>query len=294
LTDTGQRVEHLSPVGEAVLRALAEYRYLTAQQMLDIGVAKDRGHLGKVLNGFLTVTKREGSRERRPKEIGELDYGVRVGRGRLPRIYYLAKRGAELLEFFDPDSAPVPYPPRVRRRGSDYFHQLYTVDFHIALRQWADAEGQNLTWLQYFDWWPAADKERQHPVTLLKLEEKNIVADAVFRLRDDAGKERTFAFEMANGMDTGRVVKQMQNYCVGLEDESISNALGLGRQALRIIYVFEHRRLLELVQKRANSNPLLQDYEPHFFLSDRESLAAENLQKGWQRITSSRKRVHWF
>ncbi len=288
MSDQADHVEHLSPIGFAILKALAEYRYLTTNQILDLGLAKDRGYLGKVLSGLLSVGGKGAGKQRRPKEIGELDFGVKVGKGRLPRMYYLTKRGAELLEHVQPDLTPVPYPPRVVQFAPDYEHRVRTIDFHIALNAWAKTSEQEVLWFRrYYDWWPATEKSRQHPVTRIQLEHKNIVPDALFMLNDNASIERLFAFELANGMDTGRVVDQMREYCRGLDQGRINDAFDYGKKAVRILYVFEHQRLLELVQTKAMKDRWLQNYAPHFFLKTADECSPTTMQINWHNLDAS-------
>jgi Replication-relaxation len=295
LSDRSDDVEHLSPMGYLVLKALAEYRYLTTNQMLDLGIAKDRGYLGKVLADLQSAGKDDGLRRRRPKEVGALDFGVKVGRGRLPRMYYLTKRGAFRLEDVEYESAPVPYPPRVVQFSPDYEHRVSTVDFHIALNMWAEKSDQNLRWFRrYYDWWPANKKRRQHPVTQISLEHKNIVPDALFMLDDKSGAERLFAFEMANGMDTGRVVDQMREYCRGLDQGKINAAFNYGTKAIRILYVFEHQRLLELVQAKAVQDRWLQQYAAHFFLKTTDDISQSEFVTVWKKLDAGSSSVRLF
>ncbi len=263
---TGDHLVSISQVGENILRALAGFRYLTAQQMITLGIAKDKGHLHKVLLGLLSVKKKDGPAERRPKEIGELDFGVKVGKGRLPRLYYLTKRGAETLEEIDPALAPVGYPQRVTKFASDYEHRVRCIDFHILLHRWCVQNGHSLPWARwYFNWGEGSKGGRPQPVTRIPLKTGSIVPDGLFRIRDETGDERLFAFEMANGRGTGRVVQQIEHYCQAIDEEAINRACGY-RHAIRVIFVFEHERQLELVAERSRRSTWLQAHAPHFFL----------------------------
>lgn len=294
LSDRPDLVKRVSPVGFEILKSLAEYRYLTTNQFLDLGIAKDRGHLGKVLASFLSTRKHGDRIERKPREIGELDFGVKVGRGKLPRMYFLTKRGADLLEQLDPSSNEISYPPRVVQFAPDYEHRVRTVDFHISLSKWARNNRQDLVWFRnYFDWWPATRQARQHPVTRIRLLHKNIIPDAQFKLRSEDGIERLFCFEMANGMDTSRVIQQMREYCRGLDQGAINEALETTK-AVRIIYVFEHDRLLELVQDRSRRDPWLQKYLPHFFLKTIDDIGFGNLRIGWHQLAKNTKKQSLF
>ncbi len=277
---------NLTSVGYEVLRALSEYRYLTTKQILALGIVKDRGHLGHVLSSLLSAKRRDEAGERKPKEIGEIDFGVKVGKGRLPRMYYLTKQGAELLEFIDPELAPVSYPNRVVRFAPDYEHRVSCVDFRIALNAWATDNGNTVSrYCQYFDWSPATREARPQPSTRLALSHKRIDPDALFYLRDAKGIERSYVFEMVNGRDTGRVIDKIQHIARGLSDRSLNRAMSFPLdEAVRILFEFEHRRTAELVASRAVKAPLVRKYGPHFLFKARDDICRETLHTDWMSL----------
>jgi hypothetical protein len=108
-----------------VLRLLNRYRFLTNPQLLRLG---------------LVILSRFGDGNR--PYIGKKDFGFIAGVGRLHRIYYLQKRGAQLLaETLHLDDDEVSYqkvkPPFLQ----DYFHRLATIDVHIELDRFAAQYG---------------------------------------------------------------------------------------------------------------------------------------------------------
>ena len=274
---------NLSPVGFAILKALSEYRYLTTTQMLALGLARDRGYLGQVLASLLSVSRRDMTGERKPKEIGELDFGVKVGKGRLARMYFLTKRGAQLLELMDPELSLVRFPARVVRFAPDYEHRVSCVDFHIVLTAWAQLADQAvINYRHYFDWSKATAKGQPQPATRLQLSHKRVDADALFLLRDSNDIDRSFVFEMANGVDTGRVLEKMQHLARAIHDGSLNRALSFpADEAVRILFVFQHRRTAELVASRADTFSYVQKYAPHFLLKPLEDLKTDTFQQGW-------------
>ena len=89
------------------------------------------------------------------------------------------------------------------------------------------------------------------------------------------------AVDISNGLDTGRVIRQMRNYCLGFDDGSINRALRFGNRAVRVLFLFEHTRLLELVQKASKRENWLNVYAPHFFLKSQGDLDAKFFRSGW-------------
>lgn len=285
-----------SPIGFAILKALSQYRYLTTKQILALGLARDRGYLGQVLASLLSATRHETTSERKPKYIGELDFGVKVGKGRLARMYFLTKSGADLLEQMEPGLAPVRFPARVVRFAPDYEHRVSCVDFHIMLTTWARLNDHVVRYYRhYFDWSQATAKGKPQPATRLHLSNRRVDADALFLLRDSNNIERSFVYEMANGVDTGRVLEKMQHLARGIDDGSLNRALSFpANEAVRILFVFEHKRTAELVASHVDRFPLLQKYAPHFFLKPLAEVSADTFQNGWMPLDPDAPTVSLF
>ena len=127
-----------------VLRLLNRYRFLTNSQLLRLGLVHDNTSIYKILSRF-----GDGNRP----YIGKKDFGFIAGVGRLHRIYYLQKRGAQLLaETLHLDEDEVSYqkvkPPFLQ----DYFHRVATIDVHIELDRFAAQYGCAVRFFHtYFD-----------------------------------------------------------------------------------------------------------------------------------------------
>lgn len=290
----------LSPVEEAVLLALARYRYLTPKQMMAAGVCRDQRNLYTVLSRLLSVAKRNGAKaERRPRYIGELDFGVddsKAGHraGRRARMYYLTKLGAEIAELAQPDLGEVSFPIRVTKFTSDYWHRVRTIDFHIALTQWAEHNNQELVWFQgYYDWSRRSQGVRPHPVTRVQTSQGGFYPDAIFLLRDATAIERLFAFEMANGMQTKRVAEKFRAYCRALNERTMHQNFGFPKnQGIRIVWLFEHQRQLELVCDRLGGDPMVREFNSFFFLKPYGELNPHGLMEDWRGLKPAhRKRL---
>jgi len=274
----------LSGVAQAVLEELAEYRYLTVDQMLTLGVAKDRGHLGKVLASLQRPPAQTAPGTRRPREIGALDFGVKVGKGRLPRLYYLTPKGAALLAEADPYYQDLYVPERVTFFAADYEHRVGTIDLHIALRLWeSHHNGHELTRMRrYFDW--SRERQGKHPVPLTRLVVRGgtITPDMIFSLQDSEGTTRQYCLEFANGRDTKRVTKQLHAYAAALETETLNKALGIPAGiAVRVLFVFASPAVLERVRARAEHSALISEYAPHFYFKERVDCTAELFASDW-------------
>lgn len=284
----------LSPTGFNVLQALNTYRFLTVKQMVRVGVAKDEGNLRKVLAGMVSA-KRDANGLPRPKEIGMIDFGVLPRIGRLSRLYFLAPEGAGLLSEADRDG-PEPKPVRhAVRFQNDYFHRVNTVDFHITLAQFAASMGHEITLVrQYFNRLPKEGKTPPRPSTSIDLNPGYLDPDSTYMLRDRNGTERLLLVEIANGHKVDRVVSKLPKYGQALAEDKINRAFNYGKRAPRVLWLFEHERTLELVQKRAADDPWVKASLPYFFMQTLADCKPETLRESWRRPQPDSERIYLF
>src|SRR4051812_25173752 len=80
--------ERYSQTEEAILEALATYRFLTPKQMLRLSVTKAPSHLYEVLRALEL---------RKPLVVKKLDFGALPKYGRLDTTFVLTQAGAEVL-----------------------------------------------------------------------------------------------------------------------------------------------------------------------------------------------------
>ena len=136
-------IERISATEEAILDVLACYRFLTPNQMFRLGVTAAKPHL------YATLRKLQ---IRKPAVISVLDFGALPRRGRLSRLYALTPYGAEVAADARRDGEIIETPKRIRAFVNDYFHRLACLDFHIALRAWAERSETTINFFHtYYD-----------------------------------------------------------------------------------------------------------------------------------------------
>ena len=279
-------IEGLSSVEERVLEALATYRYLTPKQMTELGVSGDKRHLYVVLGRLQTKTKTPDRKEKRiPKEIGELDFGAVPGKGRLARVYFLTKLGADLLMRARKDLEDVPYVKRPNKFQNEYWHHLYTVDFHIHVRAFTELEGHEVRMFKaYFEF-----AKRYTRATSIRLRKGVIIPDALCVIDGADGLERILAYEMANGSDTGRIEKQIRRYLEALDERAIEKAVRVGKDTpLRVLFVFEHLRTFENLRKRFTNDEHLEFWDDYIFCKALDAFEdAAQFRQGWMHLHSA-------
>lgn len=291
-------VRVVSAVQERALYALAEYRWLTVQHMIAIGVGKDVGHLRQQLNRLMTVTKdANGKAQYKPNEIGVVGFGAGA-LGKMSRYYYLTDKGAALLEGSDydgPPPRPVKNPPVFR---NDYWHKTRTIDFRILLANFIEENGYELQLeRQYFNRLPKAGTTPARPETSIDLSPGYIDPDSIYRLRDPDGRQRLLLVEVERGRKTEKAVEKIIKYAQILsegEEGPINRTFRFGKRAPRVIWLFEDRSLLESVQKRLAGERWLETMGRVFYLKTIGELSPETLLEGWHRPSIAGERVSLF
>lgn len=267
-----------------ILEALRVYRYLTAKQMLRLGVTKNQSRLYAVLRG-LTGGKRPF--------VGAMKHGVLPGHGRLPHSHYLTRKGAQLLaDALQVDPSEIPYPKSAAPIRTHFFHRLHCVDCEISVRLWAEAHDVTMDFYHsYFDVTGANRSKTLGPrraLTKIDLKDgKGIIPDAVFQMTWPTGECRLFVMEVYNQNRTKRMHDKLAEYRYALGEGSINRQFGY-EHAPRILAVFENERFLELTRKRmAESGAFGRDFAPFFFLGTLEGMEAD-LQLGWRKVEDKR------
>jgi hypothetical protein len=267
-------IERISKTHVRIFEYLNTYRFLTAEQMLRLGVAKHVESVRRLL--------RELQRDRSP--IGKLEFAVHPKKGRLPNIYHLTKWGASILaELYRIDVSSIYYPKSVRLFQQDYFHRISTVDYHIMLQKWAEKNSATLIHFDtYFDKTgynrASAPQNRLTAKTRVSLSGENFfVPDIIALLRKNTGELSLRTIEIHNGYDTGRFLRQMENHIQALEYGSITDKYKLN-VACHVFWIFEHESTMKAAIKRIKLKTDWCGFQKyvHFILLDEVRKGNEN------------------
>lgn len=235
------RASHL-----AVLEALATYRLLTAEQLLRVGVAKNKSHLYSLLRELhpsKECERQAGEAEpslprRRGLLIGCLGFGNERGRGSRARVWHLTRAGAVKLAELQGALEPVFVPAKIEPYASEYEHRTHTIDCHIALRRFAEQADFRLDFVRtYFG--RGDERYGTRIGYLLDEREATIVPDMVFGLTSAHGISRLFAFELYEGRRTLRAVERLSAYADVIHQEALEKVFGFGDGAAQVIAVFD-------------------------------------------------------
>ena len=256
----------LSENDTRALVALATYQYLTPSQMERLGVGKSR-------DTIRDYTLRRLQRVR-PALINSQDFGMIPGKGRLEVVYFLPDSGAAIVaEQWRCDISELIYPRHGVGYQNDYFHRRYHVDFHIALRQWIEQQGD--AELEFFQSYYSKTKGRKiRPVNQLMFKpdpslplhyRKTIEPDGIFRY---SVGERSFlcALEIHKKHDTKYITEQLDRHMTALDQSLLAERFDHSTDNL-VLSVHESLGSFKGVQKRLIEMPEFERFLPFFHFS---------------------------
>ena len=265
-----------------VLEALAEFKYLTAHQLMGMGISKN----------ITSLRDKSLSRLERHKKhfIKSHDFGWIPQRGRLARVYYLTYNGVNILaDILRIEDRAIEYPRGGVQYSSDYAHRVNFIDFHIGFKRWAEQQQKDVEFFySYFDKVGSqrAGKVRSTAKTRVLLkrtvytqqEDKVFIPDGLTRYQDD-DKPRLVAIEIHNGTHSQRITHQLLEHL-----EAIEQGLFTGKfkheSANFVLSVHENQSTLDSVKQRLMERPEFTPFLP-LFLFNRQDQVKADFCKGW-------------
>lgn len=281
----------IPPTDEAVLKALATYRFMTPKQLMRVGVTSEKSHLYQVLRRLTAqnpaherTPKAAPTKRRRPALVREFDFGAIPGLGRLDKICMLTPRGAAVLAEHDPYYEALRVPRDATIFTSDYGHRVGCVDFHIALRAWAASAGTEVDFFDaYYDPGSGGAGRALRGKTRIALRRGAFAPDAIFALIDPRGVRKLYAFEFYGNRTTAYISDKLTAYLSAIDQEAIEKAYQYKDYAARILCVFDSSNGMRLVCERVRALPAFQAESASFWIAHKEAVDGDFVS-AWHRF----------
>lgn len=263
----------ISPTQENILVKLATYKFLTVGQLLRLWIMNDRANLNKQISEL---------RSWKNALIGSVTFGINPSYWRLESVHHLTSYGANLIKERLNFADPVRFP---KGKGvlfqQDYFHRVYTVDFHIALQeQSSDNDWGLLFFLSYFDKGSSAKKRGYKAESTITISRNEyLVADALCMLQTPIRKE-LYAVEIFNGNDTHRVHLSLLRHLKALSVGQPSKMFKLDYGS-RVLCVFETDNGKFNVMRRISEDERFTEAKLYFLFKTIQEVR-ENVFEGWE------------
>lgn len=277
----------ISPIQESILRGLGKYKFLTSHQAWKLIGNKS---LQTIYNDLRVL-----------KERGFVDcivYGGVSRSGTMAKLYYLTTKGANVcadMEGINADQVKFPKSTNTLVKN-DFFHRIYTIDLMISLHHWLNQTDKDLMFLDvYFD--KTGSQRKQNEGALKGKTRVNIGNDSfidpdmIFMYRTKQ-KESLFVLEVANGLDSKRIVQQIKNVVVASYQGHVSEKYGL-RTTPKVLVAFEHEGTMKAVMGRVKTDEYLENFdelEEYLFFTLQEKTKG-NWLDGWATLSNTSKSI---
>jgi len=278
----------ITPIKEHIIKALAQYQYLTNSQIMKLGISDNI----KVIRKHV----KELSDTNRPF-IGSIRYGATQRMGKREYFHYLKKKGVRLLLdhlFYLPEQikAPKSKSPNIT---TDYQHRKSTIDFQIAVSQhMQQQDGKILFFDTYYERIGNNRTGISRAKTAVERKQNYLLADALFMIQvplADQYKKHLYAFEMHNTNSTKNIFEQLYRYLECLELGSITLKYGFDR-ASRILSVFEDANKMHNTLKRIKAHSSFDNVRGLYLFKPLAEIVNDGICTKW--IDASGKEVVFY
>lgn len=274
-------MHQLSDTQATILSSLARYRFLTIDQMRELGITtgKSPNHLYKITADLCHTPALVDKYQ--PKPIH--------GKGAFPSLYFLTKKGADALsELTQEPTTGFKFPKGKVSFSSLLVHTIRCVSCEIAVRLWAeknhhtvdfyhndfDTQGDNAT----------AKNGKLRKLTAIDLNNgERLIPDAVFHITDRDGTPRLFLLELHNQARAKRIHDKLASYREAIAEEAIRRQFGY-EQSPRVLAILDNaEHVKNALDHMDESGKFRGGWEPYFYLKTLEDLKTD-FRFGWQTV----------
>ena len=266
------------------IELLSIFKYLSSSQFVKMGVFKKRSYLTNSLK-ILLDTKNP--------LISKHDFNPI--NGKLESFYYLTKYGKRfLINECEYDEIQIKVPSGVNQIYlKDYFHRKYTIDFHIAFRQWVESQEGQVDFLNYYFDKAGNNRSGNDYVTALN----KIQLDESISFIPDINEKFTinekkyhFLLEQHNGNDSKRLFEQLYVHIHAILKQAVSLKYDY-KKPYKVVIVCEERSVKDSVIKRLAKVQGIEHYNNFFIFKTNDELE-EDFYTNWTLI--NREKTNFF
>ncbi len=261
---------NISEKQTTAMKLLATYKFLTSSQFVNLGLYETAGSVTKILKELADMDK---------PFVDKVNPASNVKDGRLPSLYYLTKYGVDYLISNGIKEENIKYQAGVISSApGDYFHKCKTIDFHIELRKWLEANSGKILFIDYYFDKKGNNRsgkkeeyvEAQCSIKVQEESEKSIIPDlnVQFEINDT---EYLFLFEQHNGQDSKRLMKDLALHLIAINQNSASKKYNFERSN-RVAVVCEHEGTKNATIERLKKISEFNLYHQYFIFKTNQEL----------------------
>jgi len=250
-----------------ILEALAIFKFLNSSQLIRLWVAKHKPNL-------ITAYKELNLHNM----IGKLTFWVHPKLWRLQNYYYLKPKGKNfLIEHLKYSQERIKMPIGTSSMFfRDYYHRTHAIDFQIGLykhilKRW----GEVLLYDTYYEhtWSTKKNAPLKAKTKLIFADGSFFIPDAIMKLRVDE-KIKIYTFEIYNGLDTKRVIQQLQKHILSLQEGLPSIVLD-EKKGSKVLLLFDLTSCMKAVMDRVLNDDIFLNFRYLFLFSDTISIKSD-------------------
>jgi hypothetical protein len=274
-------INRFRPKETAILKALARYKFLTYDQMIRLGIANHSSNLSTALKGL---------RKMKSPYVKKIPH-----RAGIPVKHYLTKKGkAALEELYGIPEEDIHYPKgAILTDTQDQKHRTSIISIQIELDLACQNEGLDVLFCdRYFDVTGNNKIARNlKSKTAFHYTDSNTVkADLIFSLQTPKQQEY-YVLELENGKETAKGVEKCINHAKALLRGSLNEKLGFST-GYRVLWVFEHKSIMEKTIVKLQSIPLFKHLHEYFLFKSLDQIS-EHFLSGWQNVSSRERNLYY-
>ena len=271
-----------------VLESLAVYKYLTLSQMLQLNVGtRDSRYIHRQVASL---------RDRRKPLVECSNYqSPQPRRGRVESMYYLTEEGERALinDLFYPENK-IRRPVGKSQVYRDYYHRKYTIDFQIRLMKWCASKGKEVPLSEFYFDYSGNNRVGKNLTAQTRIDlegDEYIIPDMSFTIRAPGKGDSFFLFEMHNGKDTGKLIRQIHQHAKALVSRATHKRYGLDQsRSYKILLLFEHRSIMNSTISRISAQgSLFANVQQYFLCKALEDIETEHFFGHWRTIMGDKR-----
>ncbi|MEM8529159.1 MAG: hypothetical protein AAGG68_31295 [Bacteroidota bacterium] len=247
----------ITPTMEAMLRALAHYKYLTVSHIVELGISQS---LDKNRKRFLALYER-GLVDRQMHQSVKKK-GKKIARTREKYLRYLTLNGARLLDTHtELELQNIKYSKKKNEwLQNDYFHRISTISIHIALdKRVEESSGSQAQTLLYYHSQKNPTSNRFEIETRLQVNEsQHYTPDLIYSYFDAQNQPQIYCIEVYKGNRVGYIIQQLEKLFWILDNTTkIEQKVGL-QTIPRLLIILDNPTTLQSVKDEIKVHPFFQ------------------------------------
>ena len=213
--------------------------------------------------------------------------------GKLESMYYLTQYGKKfLMDELDYSEFQIKAP-----RGlspiylKDYFHRKFTINFHIYLNIWLEANDGRMSFFNYY--FDKSGNNRSNDRSNRVIALNKVILDKTNSFIPDVNtkfsidnKAYIYLFEQHNGKDSKRLFEQLYVHIHAIAKGVVSKKYNI-EQSHRVVVVCEYESVKKSAILRLQKEAGIENYYKHFIFKTNAELE-EDFYHNWTLISGER------